>query len=581
MPRLRAKHHLVGVAVAIFDRRSVLFADGYGYADLATKRKVRPNETMFRAGSISKLLTWTAIMQLVERGKIHLDQDINDYLDFRIPAGPGGPITMLHLMSHTPGFEDRLMGLFYKDPARLQTLRGAVVIPPLRVRAPGQHIAYSNYGVMLAGYIVERVSGLSFDHYVERNVTGPLGMTRTTFRQPLPKAFLADAAIGYTYEKGRHLPQAFELVNGAPAGALTTTASDMVRFLQAHMNQGRGLLRPETAHLMHSRHWAVSPPANGMAHGFIEMSSGGRRMIGHGGDTIYFHALCAFLPDENLGFFIATNTSTGMPAIMEFIGDLSRRFLPGPDGEARSRAFASPSDRRIFAGEFHVTRRSESDMTKMMSLFMKVQVRAGMDRGLLVRSPFLGEKEHLYLEVAPRVFQAAEGQDQVVFTQNSHGRIDSLSHSFLPVLTFRRPPWNESALLNLVVVGGCFLLVLSGLLFRPMGLVGLLSSAFRAAWTGPARIAAAMAFLGGLSYVAFLVSVVAALPEDVIFSGAPPQWPFLFPYAALVFSLCSLIFVWPAWRSRWWSVWSRLHFTCHAIGGLMLFLFLQQWKLVA
>ena len=158
-----------------------------------------PAQTLFRPGSVSKLFTWTAVMQLVERGKLDLDADVNTYLDFKIPPGPAGePLTLRNVMTHTPGFEEAVKELITENPERLIPLGDAVKRwTPNRIFKAGTMPAYSNYATALAGYIVERVSGLSFDDYLDQNIFEPLGMAHSTFRQPLPKALEAGMSKGY------------------------------------------------------------------------------------------------------------------------------------------------------------------------------------------------------------------------------------------------------------------------------------------------------------------------------------------------------------------------------------------------
>ena len=234
----------------------MLFAKGYGYSDVKSKKPVTVDATLFRPGSISKTFTWTAVMQLVEQGKIDLNRDVNDYLDFKIPATFGKPITMKDLMTHTPGFEETLQDLFVAKAADMRPLRDYVTTHlPAQIFPPGTTPAYSNYGATLAGYIVQRVSGMPFDDYVEKNILQPLGMKHTTFRQPLPDDLKPLMSKGYN--RASQPAKDFEFVQAWPAGSLSTTADDMSHFMIAHLQNGQyngaQILKPETAQLMHSR----------------------------------------------------------------------------------------------------------------------------------------------------------------------------------------------------------------------------------------------------------------------------------------------------------------------------------------
>jgi CubicO group peptidase (beta-lactamase class C family) len=184
--------------VTVVKDGKVLFAKGYGYAEVKTRKPVTVDATLFRPGSISKTFTWTAVMQLVEQGKIDLNRDVNDYLDFKIPATFGKPITMKDLMTHTPGFEETLKELFVANAADMRPLQQYVQTHmPQEIFPPGTTPAYSNYGATLAGYIVQRVSGVPFENYIEQNIFVPLGMTHSTFRQPLPANLKPLMSQGY------------------------------------------------------------------------------------------------------------------------------------------------------------------------------------------------------------------------------------------------------------------------------------------------------------------------------------------------------------------------------------------------
>jgi len=266
-------HSIASATLSVVKDGELYFAKGYGYGDREARRPVDAERTLFRPGSISKLFTWTAVMQLVERGKIDLDADVNRYLsDFRIPDTFPAPITMKHLMTHTPGFEDGALGyLLIKSESELVSLSASLAAHiPRRVRPPGTYSSYSNFGSALAGLIVANVSGMPFEEYVEKNIFEPLGMTRSTFREPLPETLAPDMATSYRRENGAFEPAHFELIsNFGPAGALSSTATDMARFMVAHLQLGRygesRILAEETARRMHQRIYFLDERLPGMA----------------------------------------------------------------------------------------------------------------------------------------------------------------------------------------------------------------------------------------------------------------------------------------------------------------------------
>src|SRR6185437_12166709 len=249
---------IAGAVVAIVKDGEVLTERGYGYADVAAKKPVDPKLTLFRPGSVSKLFTWTAVMQLVEAGKIDLDADVNQYLDFKIPETFGKPLTMRDLMTMTPGFEDTLHDEFLSSPKQLFPIGQYVKQNlPVQIFPPGKIVAYSNYGATLAGYIVERMSGEPFDQYVENHIFKPLGMDHSTFAQPLPAALAPDVSVGYHSASNKStIP--FESIEVGPAGSMTTSGTDMAHFMIAQLGDGQydgaSILSPATIALMHTPH---------------------------------------------------------------------------------------------------------------------------------------------------------------------------------------------------------------------------------------------------------------------------------------------------------------------------------------
>lgn len=303
---------VAGAVVTVVHDGEVLFTRGYGYADVAARRPVDPMRTLFRPGSVSKLFTWTALMQQVEAGRVDLDADVNTYLDYEIPPFEGRPIRVRDLMQHTPGMSD-IGGIITRDadnvPRYDEWIKEHI---PARMWAPGTEIAYSNYGVALAGYIVERVSGEPFADYVENHIFEPLGMSSTTFREPLPDDLRDNMALGYRLEDGRFVAQPYEYISAVmPAGSSAATAPDMARFMLAMLGGGRlgsaQILQPESVELLFSDSFANAPNLPGMAHGWFVMNEADPRILGHGGNTGDFHSNLVLVPEAGLGFFVSTS----------------------------------------------------------------------------------------------------------------------------------------------------------------------------------------------------------------------------------------------------------------------------------
>ncbi len=400
----------------------VLLEKGFGYADVEKKKPVDPEATLFRPGSISKLFTWTAVMQLVEQGKIDLDADINQYLDFKIPPGPDGePIRMRDVMTHTAGFEEAVKELISEDPSRLVPL-GATVKRwvPVRIFKAGTMPAYSNYATGLAGYIVERVSGQTFDDYLDQHIFSPLGMAHSSFRQPLPQSLMAGMANGYENATGK--PQGYELINLAPAGALAATGADMAKFMIAHLQNGafgdQRILSEETAKKMHGTPLTILPNVNRMLLGFYETSTNGHRIISHGGDTQYFHSDLHLFVDDGVGYFISFSSAGKEGAVgplrEAFYRSFADRYFPGPAQEGKVDEATAKAHAAEIAGSYISSRRAETSFMSVLNLLQPVKVSVNEDGTISfpVLKDLNGEPTK-WREIQPYVWREVDGKGRL------------------------------------------------------------------------------------------------------------------------------------------------------------------------
>jgi CubicO group peptidase (beta-lactamase class C family) len=218
------KHKGPGAVVVVATRDAQVFAKGYGFSDIDARKPFTADTTLVRPGSISKLFTGIAVMQLVDAGRLDLDRDVNGYIDYAIPTPEGGvPVTLRRLLTHRAGFEEHVKGLFSEDREPEPLGRWLAKNLPLRLFPKGDVPAYSNYGVALAGYIVERVSGEPYASYIQRHILDPLRMSHSTFRQPLPGNLAPLMAKGYS--RSDRPPLAFFETVPAPAGGLSATGT--------------------------------------------------------------------------------------------------------------------------------------------------------------------------------------------------------------------------------------------------------------------------------------------------------------------------------------------------------------------
>ena len=468
IPLQLAREDIAGATVAIVKDGKLFFAKGYGHADVEQKRRVSAEETLFRPGSISKLFTWTAVMQMIEQGKLDLDRDVNEYLDFKIPEAFGKPITLKNLLTHTPGFEEQIKDLFAyegESPNLGEYLKNHI---PARIYPPGAVPAYSNYGTALAGYIVERASGQPFNEYIEQHIFQPLGMTHSTFAQPLPPELAQNMSKGYKLASDDDMD--FEIIGPFPAGSMSGTATDMAKFMAAHLQNGQlgdaRILRPETAQLMHSRLFALDPAAKAMAHGFYEETRNGRRIIGHGGDTVAFHSDLHLIPDAGFGFFISYNSagrgqSSPRAILWEAFLD---RYFPNQQPETPTLESAK-QDAQAVSGTYKSSRRPEKSFFNAISLISGTTVSAAEDGTITVDS-MLGAngKPKRWREIEPMIFQEVDGQEKLIFKPDETGQMQMIIP--YPFMVFQRAGlWENSRILLPVLGISLFIMLLTLILW--------------------------------------------------------------------------------------------------------------------
>ena len=346
------RDHIAGVSVAIVGRDAVLLTKGYGISALNPRTQMTP-DTLCRVGSISKTIVWIALMQLVEQGKIKLSDPINRYLpkSLQVPdEGFAQPIEVWHLMSHTAGFEQTMLGhMVVDDPRRELSLRAYLArYRPHRVLPPGKIEVYSNYGAALAGVIVSQVSGMSWEEFAERQVLRRsacgLHVPRSVAPRPgegsgPPKPIDGTAAAmlsrGFRWRNDRleEAPPEF-FAHYAPAGGMVASANDMAAYMRALLDPESlaesGVLTVQSFRTLLEPLASDTPGFGTNYHGFFQFPLPGSRFaFGHDGETLYQNATMIIAPDLGLGIYVATNTSSGndmvqrLPTLigLHFFGD--------------------------------------------------------------------------------------------------------------------------------------------------------------------------------------------------------------------------------------------------------------------
>ncbi len=579
-------NNIAGATAAVVRDGAVLLAKGYGFADVDERRRVSANETLFRIGSISKLFVWTAIMQLVQQGRIGLDADVNDYLtDVEVPATYDEPVRVRHLMTHTPGFEDQVIGLFARDDTALAPLETILQRElPARVRPPGELSSYSNHGTGLAALIVEEVSGLSWDEYVERHIIEPLGMTHTTFRQPFPAALDAVMSLGYSWNGTAFDQEDFEFVPLAPVGAAGATAADMARFMIAHLQLGvideTRILDESTAAQMQGELFRHAEQMHPMAHGFYEMSMNGERVLGHGGDTLWFHSDMGLLPDHGTGVFVSFNSVNGGGVASEVYAAFMNEYFPADDPAEIDAPddFAERGQR--FAGQYRAVRYSHRTLAKLAAVGV-AEVSVSED-GEALTSEATGATR--WIEVAPLTFREQHGQRHIAFRESADGEITHLFLGWVPVIAFERvglagdPSFHALILVcSLVLFVGATLLWPAAALLRrkhgytlpPERRIPLLTKV--TGWLGSALFLAFGAMLGSLL----------SDPNQIVF-GVGPLLPaaLTLPLLAIPVVLAAIYFAIRLWRRGSGGFLARVVYTLLTIAFVATLWQLWYWNLL-
>jgi CubicO group peptidase (beta-lactamase class C family) len=550
-------------------------------------------------------------MQLVEQGKLDLDEDINDYLDFRIPDTYPQPITLKHLMTHTAGFEDLYYERLASHPNDLLPPREWLISHmPARVRPPGDIAAYSSYGAALAGYIVARVSGEPYDQYIQEHILNPLGMVHTTAQSPMPPDLRAHTSVGYTYEDGAFqvFPDTSDMGQPAleysdmgqpalvPAGDMQASATDMARFMIAHLQNGRygdaniaevRILNKSTMQQMHTTLYTPDPRLLGTAYGFFDFSDNGQRTLGHSGGSDPIYTLLLLLPDQNLGVFVAYNSQGGEDLILQHLG-FQRAFFDHYYPAPAVKPIQPPADFAERAGRFEGTYRitggapgSYTTLEKVAVLFRfsTVTVSDSGDGTLLFTNPWF---ERRFVEEKPLYFRQVDGPFGMVFREDDQGRITHMFTDFTPMFAFEKLRWYETPGFNMALALGCVLMFLSMI---PVILIRYIRDRRLSSDRKPASRGARAAYwiIGGISVLNLLFVVGTMLwfnPVPVF--GVSLIYKIVLGLGVLsaVLTVGALVYSVLAWKNSYWGIAARVHYTLVTVAAVAFVWFLNYWNLL-
>jgi CubicO group peptidase (beta-lactamase class C family) len=600
-----AQYRVPGAVVVVVRDDEVVLAKGYGVGNVETGEPMTP-DTVVAMGSVGKVVTTTAAVQLAEAGRLDLDADVNDYLvgsPVRVPATGDGPITARHLGTHTAGFDYR-GAIAAPSPAERRSIETFLVeeLPP-RVRPPGTVANYDNHGFTLLGYLIERQSGRPYADYVDAEVFGRLGMTDSVTDDALPPRLEVRRATGYTYSTadGAYVPAPRLYVEAAPAGSMYTTAADMGAFVAATLNEGRygdaQLVSPAGMATLHGRQFANAPGSGlpAMAYGFAEYDAFGVDAVGKSGDVVEFSTDLVVLPDHDIGYFVAYTSNGGAEARVLLRQAFLRRYADSAALAAANTTYDGPGSAVAVAGTYASGRHSLSTHEKLLGLFGTHEFVALDEYTIAVAG---GPPELTFVEVRPGVFYSPTYGVAVAFRTGPDGR-DYAVTSNGPSDVAVRVPWylTPGAVLPSVAIE--LVVLATALVGWP---AAALARRVRGGWRGRrgstatprpdgglgtgsgfARRARTVALAGAGASVVAVGGWLAVVSDPLASFVYGPTLPVrvLLPVGLFVAAtaLATVVAAGVAWRDRRWSLLARVHYSLVALALAALAATLAYWNL--
>jgi CubicO group peptidase (beta-lactamase class C family) len=570
-----------GGAVAVVEGSRILLVRGYGYANLE-RRLPATGSTVFRVGSLAKPVTATAVMQLVEAGRIDLRRPVSAYVwDVSLAAPFGRPITPFDLLTHTAGFDVRLEGTATDSDSRVlplgDFLRGR--LPP-QIRPAGSAISYSDFGYALLGHLVEAQSGERFESYVDGHVFARLGMKASTFR--FGPATERRAAVGYQRGPGGFRRALVVHPHIYPAAGLCTSAEDMSRFLLAELNEGRlagtAILSPPSLAAMHRRQFSMADGVPGSTLGFFEHPAHGQRALVHGGGIRGFVSGLVLWPERRVGLFVVNNGDNDW-IVRDLVYDFARKFLPGTPRPRAQRENGEPFE--PFAGSYRPLTATVDTLEKAGTLrHGDVELAATTWGGLAV-----GGTRFVHVGAGAFVEDWGGGLLWVVNRSGTAAPLLVTADPVNGITVFERLPWYATARCHREVLYVCclvFATVLFGAARRLVNRPSREPAAARRALAVSARTVLTVAALLNLLAVALLYFAFGSGNSAGMLFGLPRLVPWSARAGLAAAALCPVLVVglWPVWRAREWPVGARLHFTAGVAAGVAGALWAHYWRLL-
>lgn len=583
------EHGIPSAVVTVVKDGAIFFSKGYGYADLDKKTAASPSTTLYRIGSVTKLFTATAAMQLVEQGKLRLDASVNDLLTeygapFRIQERFAPPIRLVDLQQHTAGLDERGIGMASWSAEACTPLAQVMAkrLPP-QTMPPRDTISYSNNGVGLEGYLIELASGESYAEYIAKHVTGPLGMNRTGMDPS--DALKTDLATGYTSALGEPSPSRYMFLNIPAAGEMFSTAEDMARFMIAHLHRGEfngvRILSAETADEMHRMHFKQDDRlAGGMAIQFLRTKMNEQTYLWHNGQISGFVSHLFLLPDRDLGVFMACNVEDDLfpsetaKAFMDRYFPVDRSAPKPPDD------FAPRAGK--YTGFYRLNRYAHASVEKLPMLFADIPLTFD-GKGALLFPDRRGAPVRL-VELSPNLFWTSKHGSSVVFRTDESGTV---THLLMDFAALEKLKWYEIGQLHQLFIAGTLLLFMTAAVGWPVRAI--------ARWVRrekreepqrkiPAHCAAVAWIETSLScfFLIGLGVVLLGSAQTELVVGMPPTLIAMLciPPVLVVGAMGTALLALALWWKRRGSLLGRVYYTMIALDAVALIPFLFYWNLI-
>jgi CubicO group peptidase (beta-lactamase class C family) len=573
-----------GAVISIVKDGKILLSKGYGHSNIEENKPVDPQTSLFRIASTTKLFTWTAVMQLVEEGKLDLDTDVNTYLKtVKIPKTYAEPITLRHLMTHTAGFEEGGVGYqITTDPEKLPVSIAETMAKhmPARVKPPGEMLAYSNYGASLAGLIVEEVSGIAYNDYIQKNIFDPLNMNYATVEEPVPASLEPYAVLGYARANGEFVTKRPTFEGGfRPAGSGSVSANDMTHFMIAHLQDGRyedkQILKPETARLMHSPAFQFDERLPAMDLGFYELNMNGLRVISHAGADELFNTDLYLVPDKQMGIFVSYSGGEGGTAAGGLAQAFFNRYYPAQTAKqpaATSVELGEPLEK--YAGSYQFTRRNHTKIDTFFSFLTQINIEVS-DNRLFIGS---GADQQVYTPIGVNLFQEVGGTHQMGFRTDKEGKVTYLFLDMLNPMPLEPAPLMNQSKFWLPLLG------ISAVLFFTVLLGAIYHRRENKEMPRVQKWAVRMSAATSVWSLVTLGATLLVMNMDLIdrLSHIPLSLRLYLLMPLILVGLCVAIVTMNilAWKNRYWTLPKRVHYTFVALAAVTLCLFFYHWNLL-